>query len=197
MFTVSAAPSGGPRTPSLFHGRAGHHVAVPTQPEARHDRLLPWIAAERSVRAILLFAVGIVLLSHPHANWAHEVSSLVRHLGLDPNSNWIQRLLHDLAKLHASENTLFGAIAIGYGALEAAEAVGLWRRERWGEWLTVLATSLLLIPEAWELTKSVSALKLAGLLVNLLVVAYLLWRLRGAGAPASAPAPDAGTASGG
>jgi uncharacterized membrane protein (DUF2068 family) len=161
--------------------------------EARHDRLLPWIAAERSIRALLLFAVGIVLLSHPHANWAKETSSLVRHLGLDPNDNWIQRLLHDLAKLHAKDNVLFGTIALAYGALEAAEAVGLWRRERWGELLTILATSLLLIPEAWELTKSVSALKLGGLIVNLLVVAYLIWRLRGQ--PPSTGPSDRGGAS--
>jgi uncharacterized membrane protein (DUF2068 family) len=30
----------------------------------------------------------------------------------------------------------------------------------------------------WELTKSATALKVGALLVNLAVVAYLLWRLR-------------------
>ncbi|HEX7609577.1 MAG TPA: DUF2127 domain-containing protein, partial [Solirubrobacteraceae bacterium] len=59
-----------------------------------------------------------------------------------------------------------------------AEAYGLWRRRRWGEWLTVIATSLLLVPEVWELTKSTTLLKVGALLVNLVVVAYLLWRLR-------------------
>ncbi len=42
-----------------------------------------------------------------------------------------------------------------------------------------MATSLLLIPEAWELTKSVSVIKVGALVINLFVVAYLLWRLRG------------------
>ncbi len=161
-------------------------------PEARHDRLLPWIAAERALRALLLLAAGVVLLSHPHADWANEVSSLVRRLGLDPKDNWVQRLLHDLAKLHARDNVLFGAIALAYGALEAAEAVGLWRRERWGEMLTVLATSLLLIPEVWELTKSVSALKIGGVIVNLLVVAYLIWRLRRSAEPVPLPSGEPG-----
>jgi uncharacterized membrane protein (DUF2068 family) len=145
----------------------------------RHDRLLPWIAAERAVRALLLVAVGMVLLSHPHANWASEISHLARRAGLDPNNNWIRRIIEKVKKIGVGQDTLFGAVALAYGALEATEAYGLWTRRLWGEWLTVLATSLLLIPEIWELTKSISLLKLGALLVNLLVVAYLLWRLRG------------------
>lgn len=150
----------------------------PIQATAHQDRLLPWIAAERSFRALVLLAVGIVLLSHPHTDWAGEISRLARDLGLDPNDNWIQRIVAKVKKVSANEDLVLGAVAIGYGALEGTEAYGLWRRRRWGEWLTVVATALLLIPEAWELTKSVSALKLAGLLLNLLVVAYLLQRLR-------------------
>ena len=38
---------------------------------------------------------------------------------------------------------------------------------RWGEWLTVLATSLLLIPEVWALTKSATPLKVGALLANI------------------------------
>jgi uncharacterized membrane protein (DUF2068 family) len=150
----------------------------------RQDRLLPWIAAERAFRALLLVAVGIVLLTHPHANWASEVSHLARRLGLDPNGNWVRRIIAKVKKIGASQDTVFGAAALAYGVLEGTEAYGLWTRRRWGEWLTVLATSLLLIPEIWELTKSVSLLKLGGLLVNLLVIAYLLWRLRGSDAAA-------------
>ncbi|HYM55909.1 MAG TPA: DUF2127 domain-containing protein [Solirubrobacteraceae bacterium] len=153
---------------------------MPTSPQApaHRDRLLKWIAAERAFRTLLLVAVGIVLLSHPHTDWATEISHLARRLGLDPNGNGIRRIIDKVKKIGAGQDTVFGAIALAYGALEGTEAYGLWRRRRWGEWLTVVATSLLLIPEVWELTKSVTPLKLGGLLVNLLVVAYLLWRLR-------------------
>ena len=90
---------------------------------------------------------------------------------------WIQRILHDVAQLSPSKQALLGVVALAYAALEGAEAYGLWRRERWGEWLTVIATSLLLIPEVWELTKSATPLKVGGLLVNLAIVIYLLVRL--------------------
>jgi uncharacterized membrane protein (DUF2068 family) len=156
-----------------------------------HDRLLPWIAAERALRGIVLVAVGVVLLTHPHADWASEISRLAHRVGLDPNSNWIKRIIEKVKKIGSSQDTVFGAVALAYGGLEGTEAYGLWRRRRWGEWLTVLATSLLLIPEVWELTKSVSALKLGALLANLLIVAYLLWRLRaGASAQARSQTPD-------
>ncbi len=154
---------------------------------ARRDRLIPWIAAERALRTLALVAIGIVLLTHPHTDWSHELSRLVQRLGLDPKSNWVQRILKDAAKLKASKNAVFGTIALGYAVLEGAEAYGLWRRRRWGEWLTVVATSLLLIPEIWELTRSTTALKLGALVVNVAIVLYLLWRLgvfsRGAGEP--------------
>jgi uncharacterized membrane protein (DUF2068 family) len=146
------------------------------QVQPKRDRLLPWIATERALRTIVLAAIGVVLITHPHANWSHEISSFVQQLGLNPKNNWVKRILKDAARID-SKNVLFGAIALGYAVLEGAEAYGLWRRRRWGEWLTVLATSLLLIPEVWELTKSTTLLKLGALIVNLAIVAYLLWRL--------------------
>jgi uncharacterized membrane protein (DUF2068 family) len=144
----------------------------------RQDRLLPWIAAERAFRAVVLVAVGIVLVSHPHTNWASEISHLAERLGLDPKGNWIKRVTDKISKIHADQNVVFGVAALVYAVLEGAEAYGLWMRRRWGEWLTVIATSLFFIPEIWELAKSASLLKVGALLVNAAVVAYLVWRLR-------------------
>ena len=152
-------------------------------PTARRDRLLPWIAAERALRAVLLVAVGIVLLTHLHENWARDVTDVTRSAGLNPKSNWIQRILHDAAKLSAGRTLVFGIIALAYAGLEGTEAYGLWKGRRWAEWLTVLATSLLLIPEIWALTKGASVLKVGGLIVNIAIVAYLLVRLRARGSP--------------
>jgi uncharacterized membrane protein (DUF2068 family) len=145
--------------------------------ERKQDKLLPWIAAERAFRAVVLVVVGIVLVTHPHANWANDISRFARHLGLDPNGSGMRKLIEKVRKIHAHQNTVFGLVALAYGALEGAEAYGLWRRRRWGEWLTVIATALLMIPEVWELTKSTTVLKVGALLVNIAVVLYLLWRL--------------------
>jgi uncharacterized membrane protein (DUF2068 family) len=142
------------------------------------DLLLPWIAAERAFRAFVLLVIGIVLVTHPHTNWASEIQRLIENMGLNPQHNWIRKLLEKIARIGPSHAFIFGLIALGYGALEGAEAYGLWNRRRWGEWLTVIATSLLFIPEVWELSKSATFLKVGALLVNIAVVAYLLWRIR-------------------
>jgi uncharacterized membrane protein (DUF2068 family) len=152
--------------------------AADVSPRVPRDRLLPWIAAERGVRALVLVALGVVLITHPHANWAMEITHLARQGGIDPSSNVVRRVIDAVHKIPAGKNVVFGVIALGYGALEGAESYGLAKRRPWGEWLTLVATSILLAPEVWELTRGVTPLKVAALIVNLLVVAYLYWRLR-------------------
>lgn len=144
----------------------------------RQDRLLPWIAAERTFRAVVLVAVGLVLVTHAHTDWAHTVSDATSDLGLDPSDNGIPKLIAKLHAISPGKYAFFGAVAIAYGALEGAEAYGLWRRRRWGELLTVVATSLLFIPELYEIARKPTLLKAGALIVNIAVVIYLVRRLR-------------------
>ncbi len=68
--------------------------------------------------------------------------------------------------------------ALGYGLLELVEGTGLWLDRLWAEYLTVVATSLLIPFEVYELVRHPSALKAGGIAVNLLIVAYLAHLLR-------------------
>ncbi len=119
-----------------------------------------------------------MLVSHVHADWGHTVTSLARRLGLNPDDNGIRRLTAKLHALTPKQVAAFGVIAIGYGVLEGFEAYGLFRKRRWGEILTVVATALLFIPEVWELLARPSAFKVGALVVNAAIVVYLLYRLR-------------------
>lgn len=125
----------------------------------------------------MLVVVGLVLVTHPHANWSSDISHFAQRIGLDPNGSGMRKLIEKVRKIHAHQDLVFGVVALAYGVLEGAEAYGLWRRRRWGEWLTVIATALLMIPEVWELTKSTTFFKVGALVVNVVVVLYLLWRL--------------------
>jgi uncharacterized membrane protein (DUF2068 family) len=169
--------SNGSATDDVHEAPAG---AAPAPPDKRtgSDRLLPWIAAERTLRAIVLFLVGIALIANPRHNWGRTVANLARDLGLNPNSNGIERIIHKLHLISADRYAVYGLIALAYGALEGAEGYGLWRRRRWAEYLTVLATSLLFIPEIWEIVHKATPLKAGAFLVNIAVVAYLVFRLR-------------------
>ena len=122
--------------------------------QQRKDRLLPWIAAERAFRAVVLATVGIVLLTPRPHRLVRRNRGLAEKLGLDPKQNWIQRILKDAAEVNARRSVTFGIIALAYALLEGTEAYGLWRRRRWGEWLTVFATSLLLSPRSGSSRKA-------------------------------------------
>jgi uncharacterized membrane protein (DUF2068 family) len=141
-------------------------------------RLLPFIAAERTLRAVVLIALGVVLVTHIHTDWGRPIADVARALGLDPSRNGIRRVTTAAHELSAHKLLIYGIVALGYGALEAVEGYGLLRRRRWAEYLTIFATSLLFIPEVWELTRKPTPLKVAGFVVNALIVAYLVHRVR-------------------
>jgi uncharacterized membrane protein (DUF2068 family) len=87
----------------------------------------------------------------------------------------------------ATTIVLVGIVVAAYALLEGVEAVGLWRARRWAEYLTLVATTVLLVPEIWELTGRVTVTKILALVINLAVIAYLLFAkrlfgLRGGGA---------------
>jgi len=102
------------------------------------------------------------------------VNHLARLIELDPKRPFIRHLIAKLGSLSRHEVTLFGVGALLYGGLELVEGVGLFLRKRWAEWLTVIATSLLIPFEIYELIKGPSWLKGGGLAVNILIVLYLL-----------------------
>jgi uncharacterized membrane protein (DUF2068 family) len=58
--------------------------------------------------------------------------------------------------------------------LQGTEGVGLWRATRWGEYFSFVLTTLLLVPEALELTSSTSPGTIIAMVVNIAVVLYLL-----------------------
>ncbi len=157
--------------------------AYAPQRSARSDgaqdqgRLLPVLAVERMLRAVLLVGVGLILLTHVHTDWADLVRRFAEQVGLDPSRNETGRLISRLAGSAPRHAQRDGAIAIGYGVLEAGEGYGLLRRRPWGEYLTVVSTALLVIPEVQELLKHPTGLKVGGLALNVVIVIYLVIRL--------------------
>jgi uncharacterized membrane protein (DUF2068 family) len=102
----------------------------------------------------------------------------MRRLELDPRSGFLHRIVEHLHRLTSSEVKIIGVAALGYGVLELVEGVGLWLDRLWAEYLTVIATSLLVPLEIYELVRKPSLLKAGGIVVNVLIVLYLARRLR-------------------
>ena len=83
-----------------------------------------------------------------------------------------------LFTLQTTSLDLLGAVLAAYALLEGVEAVFLWKQKRWAEYLTFVATTVLLPVEIYELAGRVSWFKLVAFLVNLAVVVYLIYAKR-------------------
>jgi uncharacterized membrane protein (DUF2068 family) len=136
------------------------------------------IAVERSVRGVLLLAAGTYLLFHLSTDFGHLAERIIHGVDIDPRQRFFRRIVSRLHELHAHEIRIAGLVALGYGTLELVEGVGLWLDQLWAEYLTVIATSLLIPFELYELAHRPTLWKAGGLLVNVLIVVYLASALR-------------------
>ena len=141
------------------------------------------ITIERFIKGAILIGGGIVLLVVSSKVSLHQfVQDLQAQLNLDAGRSWWRTLYEKtvlrFGSLPRSKEDLIAAGAILYGMLEVAEGVGLLMRRRWAEYFVLLATAAFLPLEIEELIRKPTPTKAAALLVNLLIVAYLIWRKR-------------------
>ncbi len=153
----------------------------------RRASLLRILAAERFIRAILLISLSGLTLklsvnSNPVIAYIGKLSDaskpLVTQLGFSETAS---KFLKDLQSILHRTPTSYRWIALAlavYGIVQLFEGVGLWRLQRWAEYLTVIATSAFVPLEIYELSHRVTILKAIALLVNLAAVGYLLWKGR-------------------
>ena len=97
---------------------------------------------------------------------------------LDLPNHGLLHTVDDLLSLQSGTLRLVGAAVSVYALIEGAEAVGLWMQKRWAEYLTLIATSVFLPLEVYEIVRSLSPLKVFAFIVNVAIVAYLLYAKR-------------------
>ena len=146
--------------------------------KASHSRLLRLIALFKLVKAALLIAVGVGALKLLHKDVAGAVEHWVELLRLDPNNHYIDTALEKASNLTPDKIKELGLGSMVYAGLFLTEGIGLWLEKRWAEWLTVIITSSLIPIEIYEIYRHPTAIKIAVLLINIAIVAYLLYRIR-------------------
>lgn len=145
--------------------------------------ILRLLAVERWVRGgiIVLLGVAVLRLSSTQVSLKELFN---RDLdALRPFFDQIHFNVSDSATIRAIENVLtarhstldiVAAFLFFYGGLQLVEGTGLWLLKRWGEYFAVVATSLFLPLEIYELTERITWIRVAALAVNLTAVVYLL-----------------------
>ncbi len=172
---VLGAPHGaGPaaNAPLVVRGRA-----------LRDALILRFLAVERWIRGVLIvlgaFVVYKFRADHDAiARGFNEDLPLLRpladklHFNLDDSS-----IVHTLQSVIHTETGTLAWVAAGllvYGILQLVEGTGLWLLKRWGEYFAVVATSLGLPIEIYELSERITVLRLGAFAINLGAVLYIL-----------------------
>jgi uncharacterized membrane protein (DUF2068 family) len=146
-----------------------------------HDAFIKVIIVERIVKAIVLIALAVGLLVAGEkgllTTWARYAQD---QLNLDADDGVIVQLMLRVLLLIGSFThvSVVAIAAIAYALLEGTEGVGLAMRRRWAEYLTVIATGILIPYEAYEVIHHATLFKVGALLLNLAVVGYLAYRKR-------------------
>ena len=144
----------------------------------QHGQGLRIIAAFKLMKACSLIALGVGALKLLHRDVAAVVEHWINMFQVDPRNHFINLLLTRLSNF---DDRRLKALSVGtfiYAGIFFVEGVGLALQKRWAEYFTIITTSSLLPIEIYELLKRVSIGRSLALVVNLAVVAYLIFELR-------------------
>jgi uncharacterized membrane protein (DUF2068 family) len=165
-------------------------IELPLRGKPLRDKyVLRAIAVDRFVHFLVLAVLAVALLLFVHDRavldqyWVRILRGIQAGVGgpAHDTSATSAGLFGEVNKLFTADSThllLAGLALAAYALLEGTEAVGLWLMRRWAEYLTFIATSVLLLPELYELSHQLSVLKIVTLVINLVVVIYLLFAKR-------------------
>jgi uncharacterized membrane protein (DUF2068 family) len=170
-----------PGTPTRPDVEQRHEIKLPARGPALRDRyVLRLIAFDRFIHVVILTLLALLLFffaSHHH-DLQRDYNNIMNDLsGGDQGSTQARGYLGYLRrafKYSPSSLIKLGFVLTAYAALEATEMVGLWFAKRWAEYLTFIATTLLVPFEVYELSEGFSVFKIFTLIINLAVVIYLL-----------------------
>jgi uncharacterized membrane protein (DUF2068 family) len=183
-----------PVEPRREHPPERSEIEIPARGQALRDKIvLRLIAIDRAFHFVVLTLLGIVVLilaanqKTAHGDFERVLAALQGGVVQTRGHVGILGELDKLFSLRSRTLYAVGGALIAYGVLEGIEAVGLWFAKRWAEYLTFIATALLLPLEVYEIVNRVSVLKLIGFAINLAIAIWLvyakrLFGIRGGGA---------------
>jgi uncharacterized membrane protein (DUF2068 family) len=164
-------------------GPAADAPVVRRGKEIRGDLILRLFAIERFFRFLLFAAIayGIWRFAHSRLTITEAfnrelpiVRSVARQLGLNIDQTGVVALIRRVLHISQSRLTLIAAGVSGVAVISFVEGIGLWLARRWGEYFAMVATSLFLPLEVYELSDKFTVTKLLLFLLNIVLVLYLV-----------------------
>ena len=130
------------------------------------------------VKALLLIVVGLGAIHFVHKDVADTVTHWVRVLRFDPDNRHIHGFLVRIFRLTPKQLKELSVGTFLYAGLFLTEGLGLLLRKHWAEYFTIITTGLFIPLEVYELVKHFTWIKVGVTVVNVLIVWYLVARVR-------------------
>ena len=171
--------TGGPQ----MSGPAANAPLVRRGKEVRSALILRVFAVERFLRALAVAAIAFVVWRFEYARETieqafdrerPELRSLFHQLGYNIDNSKLVGLFNRALTLSPMTIKLLAIGLACYAAIEVVEGVGLWVGRRWGEYFAMVATSVGLPFEIYDLVNKVSAIGFILFAINLFLVLYLV-----------------------
>ena len=147
-------------------------------PRYSGDAGLWLIGGFKLAKGLLLLVVGVGILRLLHQDVADVLASWIAQLHVDPENRYVDRALSAALSLDDRRLRQISVGTFAYAALLLTEGIGLLLRQRWAEYLTVIATGSFIPLELYELAKRITLTRLTVLGINVAIVWYLVGRLR-------------------
>ena len=127
---------------------------------------------------LIAVVLGFVFVRWVSRDPGQSIERWSAHLGLDPHNHFINLIISTLTGIDRSRLRAIQAGTFFYAILHLIEGIGLILERDWAGYLVVLATSSLIPFEIYEIIQKHSLVRIAVLIVNLAIVAYLVVQLR-------------------
>jgi uncharacterized membrane protein (DUF2068 family) len=153
-------------------------ISRPAVKQRHRDRGLLAIGIFKLGKAILFFALGMGAIHLLHKDLGDEIMRIATALKFDPESKIVTLLLEKVDLIDAHRLKQISLATFGYSILALTEGIGLMLEKVWAEYLTLTLTISFLPWEVFELFRHPNWFRLSLLLINLAVLAYLVWLLK-------------------
>ena len=140
--------------------------------------VLVLIGTFKLFKALLLIVIGIGAIKFLHKDVVSTVMHWTQVLRVDPDNRFVHEMLVKIFRVTPKQLKELSVGTFVYASLFATEGVGLLLRKRWAEYFTIVTTSGLIPIEIFEITRHFTLAKLIVGLVNVLIVWYLVERVR-------------------
>jgi uncharacterized membrane protein (DUF2068 family) len=140
--------------------------------------ILILIGLFKLVKALLLIAIGFGSIRFLHKDLGSTVMHWIEVLRVDPDNRFIHGTLVRIFRVTPKQLKELSVGTFLYAGVFLTEGVGLLLRKHWAEYFTIISTGLFIPLEIYELARHFTILKLAVTTVNVLIVWYLVARVR-------------------